>query len=95
MRWNNAAPTAARLSFHPQPAGASARPTHVISLKGLGRSVARIAVATIVCAIVGFLVTDTAYLRNPHYHTVHDTAEKLDYVRMASVVDGVLNAVMH
>jgi hypothetical protein len=41
------------------------------------------------------VVTDTAYFRNPHYHTVHDTEEKLDYVRMASVVDGVFNAVMH
>jgi hypothetical protein len=41
------------------------------------------------------VVTDTAYFRNPHYHTVHDTEEKLDYVRMARVVDGVFNAVVH
>lgn len=41
------------------------------------------------------LVTDTAYLRNPHYHTRNDTAGTLDYARMARVVDGVLSAVMH
>lgn len=39
------------------------------------------------------LVTDTAFLRNPHYHTKTDTAETLDYVRMARVVDGVFNGV--
>jgi hypothetical protein len=41
------------------------------------------------------LVTDTAYLRNPHYHTRNDTAGTLDYARMARVVDGVLSAVIH
>ena len=40
------------------------------------------------------MVTDTAFLRNPHYHTSGDTADTLDYRRMASVVDGVLNAVL-
>ncbi|HVE72732.1 MAG TPA: M28 family peptidase [Thermoanaerobaculia bacterium] len=40
------------------------------------------------------MVTDTAFLRNPHYHTAHDTAETLDYARMARVVDGVLNAAL-
>ena len=39
------------------------------------------------------IVTDTAFLRNPNYHTIRDTATTLDYVRMASVVDGVLNAI--
>jgi len=39
------------------------------------------------------MVTDTAYARNPNYHTIHDTAETLDYARMAGVVDGVFNAV--
>jgi hypothetical protein len=34
-------------------------------------------------------------LRNPPYHTPGDTAETLDYERMAGVVDGVLNAVRH
>ncbi|HKR65729.1 MAG TPA: M28 family peptidase, partial [Thermoanaerobaculia bacterium] len=39
------------------------------------------------------LVTDTAFLRNPNYHTARDTAETLDYEKMARVVDGVFNAV--
>jgi hypothetical protein len=39
------------------------------------------------------LVTDTAFLRNPNYHTRNDTAETLDYTRMAQVVDGVFNAI--
>lgn len=39
------------------------------------------------------LVTDTAFLRNPNYHTVRDTTETLDYGKMARVVDGVLSAV--
>ncbi len=41
------------------------------------------------------MITDTAFLRNPHYHTPDDTAGTLDYERMAGVVDGVLNAVLH
>jgi len=39
------------------------------------------------------MVTDTAFLRNPNYHTIRDDAETLDYSRMAFVVDGVLNAI--
>ncbi|HSE22826.1 MAG TPA: M28 family peptidase [Pyrinomonadaceae bacterium] len=35
------------------------------------------------------MVTDTAFYRNLNYHTVNDTAEKLDYKRMALVVAGV------
>ncbi|HEV7428819.1 MAG TPA: M28 family peptidase [Thermoanaerobaculia bacterium] len=38
------------------------------------------------------MVTDTAFLRNPNYHTSGDTAATLDYRRMAAVVDGVFNA---
>lgn len=41
------------------------------------------------------MVTDTAFLRNPNYHTVRDTANTLDCERMAYVIDGVLNAVLH
>ncbi len=37
------------------------------------------------------MVTDTAFLRNPNYHTMHDTAATLDYTRMAAVVNGVFN----
>lgn len=33
-------------------------------------------------------------IRNPHYHEPTDTAETLDYERMAQVVDGVLAAVL-
>jgi Zn-dependent M28 family amino/carboxypeptidase len=41
------------------------------------------------------VITDTAFLRNPNYHTQRDTAETLDYERMARVVNGVLNAALH
>ncbi len=34
----------------------------------------------------GVLVTDTAFLRYPHYHEPEDTPEKLDYERMAELV---------
>jgi len=39
------------------------------------------------------MITDTAFYRNPHYHTRSDTAETLDYRRMALVVEGVYAAV--
>jgi Zn-dependent M28 family amino/carboxypeptidase len=35
------------------------------------------------------MVTDTAFLRNPRYHTRHDTADTLDYERMEGVVRAV------
>jgi hypothetical protein len=41
------------------------------------------------------MVTDTAFVRNPHYHTAGDTPDTLDYRRMAAVVDGVHNALLH
>jgi len=40
------------------------------------------------------MVTDTAFYRNPHYHTKQDTADTLDYGRMAMVVQGVYAAVL-
>jgi hypothetical protein len=40
------------------------------------------------------VITDTAIYRNPNYHTAADTAEKLDYGRMAQVVEGVYAAVI-
>ena len=43
---------------------------------------------------VGMMVTDTAFMRNKNYHTEHDTAEKLDYVRIAQVVQAVAKVVM-
>ena len=39
------------------------------------------------------MITDTAFYRNRNYHTQHDTPEKLDYKRMAMVVEGVYAAV--
>jgi hypothetical protein len=38
-------------------------------------------------------VTDTAFFRNPRYHTPEDTPDTLDYERMAQVVQGVHCAV--
>lgn len=35
------------------------------------------------------MVTDTAFFRNKAYHTRHDTADRLDYERMAQVVHGL------
>lgn len=37
-------------------------------------------------AMPAVMVTDTAFLRNPHYHGPGDTADTLDYERMAKVV---------
>jgi hypothetical protein len=39
------------------------------------------------------MITDTAFFRNPHYHTRSDTPDTLDYGRMARVVEGVFAAV--
>jgi Zn-dependent M28 family amino/carboxypeptidase len=44
--------------------------------------------------IPAFMVTDTAFMRNPNYHMETDTAETLDYPRMAQVVDGVFSTVV-
>lgn len=44
--------------------------------------------------IPAFMVTDTAFMRNPNYHAATDTADTLDYPRMAGVVDGVLSTVV-
>ncbi len=40
------------------------------------------------------MITDTAFYRNPRYHTKGDTPETLDYRRMAEVVAGVRQAVL-
>ncbi len=42
---------------------------------------------------VGIVVTDTAFYRNKAYHTPQDTPDRLDYRRMAKVMDAVLAAV--
>jgi hypothetical protein len=35
------------------------------------------------------MITDTAFLRYPYYHTAQDTPDKLDYASMARVVKGL------
>jgi Zn-dependent M28 family amino/carboxypeptidase len=42
----------------------------------------------------GYMITDTAFFRNEAYHKSADTPDRLDYKRMAMVVDGVLSATM-
>jgi Zn-dependent M28 family amino/carboxypeptidase len=37
----------------------------------------------------GLMVTDTAFLRYPHYHELEDTPDKLDYDKIARVVTGL------
>ena len=39
------------------------------------------------------MVTDTAPFRYPYYHTRQDTPDKLDFDRMARVVDGLRGVV--
>ncbi|MBI2319851.1 MAG: M20/M25/M40 family metallo-hydrolase [Betaproteobacteria bacterium] len=40
------------------------------------------------------MVTDTAFYRYPHYHTAQDTPDKIDYARMAQVVQGLAKAIV-
>lgn len=39
------------------------------------------------------MITDTAFLRYPYYHTAQDTPDKLDYASMARVVAGLAKAI--
>jgi hypothetical protein len=39
------------------------------------------------------MVTDTAFFRNQEYHSPGDTYDRLDYDRMAKVVDGVMKVI--
>ena len=41
----------------------------------------------------GLMITDTAFMRNPHYHQETDTADTLDYGRFARVTEGIVRAV--
>jgi hypothetical protein len=41
----------------------------------------------------GLMITDTAFMRNPHYHQSTDTADTLDYARFARVTEGIVGAV--
>jgi hypothetical protein len=40
------------------------------------------------------MITDSAFYRNHKYHTPNDTADKLDYKKMAMVIEGVEAAVL-
>jgi Zn-dependent M28 family amino/carboxypeptidase len=44
--------------------------------------------------IPAFMMTDTAFYRNPNYHSPADLPETLDYARMAQLVDGLAAAVV-
>jgi hypothetical protein len=39
------------------------------------------------------MITDTSFLRNPHYHASTDTPDTLDYERMARATQGVAGGV--
>jgi len=41
------------------------------------------------------MITDTAFYRNPNYHEITDTADTLDFVKMAEVVKGVTWALIN
>ena len=43
--------------------------------------------------VPALMVTDTAPFRDPHYHLATDTADRLDYRRMARLVTGLAEAV--
>lgn len=43
--------------------------------------------------IPAVMLTDTAFFRNPRYHTRADTPDRLDYARMAEVVRGTYGAI--
>jgi Zn-dependent M28 family amino/carboxypeptidase len=36
-----------------------------------------------------FMITDTSFYRNPNYHEMEDTPEKLDYKRMSNLITGL------
>ena len=40
------------------------------------------------------MITDTAYLRNPHYHRQTDLPDTIDYPRLAKVIFGFKGAIM-
>jgi len=40
------------------------------------------------------MITDTAFMRYPYYHTAQDTPDKLDYASMARVVEGLAKTIV-
>lgn len=47
------------------------------------------------CGYPALMVTDTANFRNPNYHRASDTPDTVDFERMARVVEGLEQVVMH
>ncbi len=45
--------------------------------------------------IPAVMLTDTAFVRNPNYHSPSDRIATLDFTTMAAVIDGLTNAVLH
>lgn len=43
--------------------------------------------------VPAYMVTDTSFLRTPHYHQASDTPDTLDYPRMKQVVDGLYSVI--
>jgi hypothetical protein len=41
------------------------------------------------------MITDTALYRYPHYHTIEDTPDKVDYDMLARIVAGLAAVVRH
>ncbi len=39
------------------------------------------------------MITDTAFFRYPHYHTPQDTSDKIDYHRLALVIEGLAKSI--
>ncbi len=46
------------------------------------------------CGLPALMLTDTSFLRNPHYHRATDTPDTLDYPFLARVTAGVCAAVL-
>lgn len=46
------------------------------------------------CGYAALMITDTAPFRNPHYHMSTDTAETLDYDRLAAVTEGARQMIL-
>jgi len=46
------------------------------------------------CDYPAVMLTDTSFLRNPHYHQVTDTIDTLDFERMKEVINGVAGALI-
>jgi hypothetical protein len=41
------------------------------------------------------MINDTAFYRNPYYHSITDEIETLDFEKMAEVIKGLYQALIH